>query len=359
MDDSGPHPSTTRAAGGYEPVIRLLIGAGALVVIVAGLRAASAVLIPFLLALFLAILSLPLLEWLRARGVPRLLAVLLTLFADMAVLVLFGWALGAAIQDVTRELPRFQSRFGALVDSATSWLEARGFPASDWIAPSSFRPSALVDLVSSTFVGVATFLTTFVLVLLLVSFMLVESWDFAPKLRHALRSDGESFRRYAKITGEVQRYLVMKTVVSLATGVSASLWVALVGLEFPVFWGFIAFLFNYVPNIGSIVAAVPATIFALVQLGPTRALIVAVGYVVINLWWGNIVEPGLMGRRLRLSPLAVLVSLVFWGWVWGPMGMLLSVPLTMVLKILFENSPSLVWLAAMLEQAPRAVKAAK
>jgi predicted PurR-regulated permease PerM len=167
-------------------------------------------------------------------------------------------------------------------------------------------------------------------------------------------ADPDSFRRYSKITREVQSYLLYKTLVSLATGLSVGIWVGLLGLDFPALWGFVAFALNYIPNIGSILAAVPAVGLALLQLGPGRALVVALGYVAINFWWGNLVEPALLGRRLQLSPLVVLVSLIFWGWVWGPIGMLLSVPLTMMLKIVLENSPGLRWLGALLAPKPPA-----
>ena len=156
-----------------------------------------------------------------------------------------------------------------------------------------------------------------------------------------------------KITREVQRYLVIKTLVSLATGVSVGVWVHLVGLDFPFLLGLIAFVLNYVPNIGSILAAVPGVALAVVQLSVPRMLLIVLGYAVINLWWGNLVEPHVMGRQLKISPLAVFVSLLFWGYVWGMMGMLLAVPITMVLKILFENSERLRWLGLLLDPPTR------
>jgi predicted PurR-regulated permease PerM len=184
--------------------------------------------------------------------------------------------------------------------------------------------------------------------------MLLESVELGDKQRLLVGADPDSFRRYSKITREVQSYLLYKTLVSLATGLSVGIWVGLLGLDFPALWGFVAFALNYIPNIGSILAAVPAVGLALLQLGPGRALVVALGYVAINFWWGNLVEPALLGRRLQLSPLVVLVSLIFWGWVWGPIGMLLSVPLTMMLKIVLENSPGLRWLGALLAPQPPA-----
>jgi predicted PurR-regulated permease PerM len=343
-----------RDTANLDPGLRTVLTLAALVVIVAGLKAASAVFIPLLLALFLSVLSLPLLDALVARRVPRLLAVGLTLLADAAVVGLLGWMLGAAVADFTGEAPRYQERFEALVDSAIAVLEGRGFPASDWISPAAVSPRALVDLVRNTFVGVASVVTAVVLVLLLMTFMLLEAAGIRGKLRRALGADPERLRRLQAVAGDLQRYLAIKTLISLATGISAGLLVWAVGMDSPLFWGLVTFGLNYIPSLGSILAAIPAVFFAAIQLGPTRALVVVAGYAVINLWWGNLVEPNLMGRRMRLSPLVVFVSLIFWGWLWGPMGMLLSVPLTMMVKLLLENSADLRWLARLLDPSDAA-----
>lgn len=348
---STPRPGAT--ARTYDPLLRTVVGAAALVIVVAGLRAASTILIPLTFALFLATASLPLMRGLMRRRCPKTVALLLTLLLDLALLVALGLALASAVNDVTEQLPRYQPRLIELVNDSVLWLEERGLPASDWVSPASFDPGALVELARSTFVGVASFVTAVMLIALLTGFMLLESLALPEKLRASPRTRADVLRRYSRITREVQRYLLFKTLTSLATGITVGVWVWLLGLAFPVFWGFVAFLFNYVPNVGSVLAAVPASVFALVALGLPRALLIAAGYAVINLWWGNIVEPNLVGRRLRLSPLAIFGSLIFWGWVWGPLGMVLSVPITMVLKIVLENNPDLAWMAVLLEQKRR------
>ena len=129
----------------------------------------------------------------------------------------------------------------------------------------------------------------------------------------------------------------MGTLTSLVTGILVGLWTAVIGLDFAVVWGLLAFLLNYIPNIGSIVAAIPAVLLGLIQGGVGYALLVAVGFVVVNVVIGNFIDPYLMGRTLGLSTLVVFLSLVFWGWMWGIPGMLLSVPLTAAIKIAFEQ----------------------
>ena len=159
----------------------------------------------------------------------------------------------------------------------------------------------------------------------------------------------QNVERFGIMVKQVQRYLAIKTLISVATGICVGLWVSLLGLGFPLLWGLVAAIFNYIPNLGSILAAIPPVLFAIVQFGPGHAAVVAIGYLVINVVFANFLEPYLMGRRLGLSTLVVFLSLVFWGWVWGPVGMLLSVPLTVIIKIALENTEDFRWLAVMLD----------
>jgi predicted PurR-regulated permease PerM len=214
-----------------------------------------------------------------------------------------------------------------------------------------------MDLVTGTLVGLLSVLSKLLLVFLTIVFILFEAAGFPAKLQAAF-GEQESSARFEKIKLEIQRYLGTKTVVSLATGGLAGAATAIVGVDFPLLWGALAFLLNYIPTLGSIIAAGPPLLLALIQLGPGHALAVAVSFLAINVVLGNLVEPYLMGRRLGLSTLVVFISLVFWGWIWGPVGMLLSVPLTMILKIMLENTEDLRWVAVLLDPTPRVEPAA-
>ena len=210
----------------------------------------------------------------------------------------------------------------------------------------------MMDLVGTTLRGVASLATDLLLVITTMVFLLLEVAGFAPKLRAAFGNRVQPLWRYARIRLEVQQYLMMKTLVSLVMGILSGIGVAIIGLDFPVLWGLTAFLFNYIPNIGPILAAIPALMLSLVQLGLPSTLLIAALFLFLHLVLGNILEPQLFGRRLGLSPLVVWLSLIFWGWVWGPIGMLLSVPLTVIARIVFENSRELRWVAALLSAEP-------
>ena len=200
------------------------------------------------------------------------------------------------------------------------------------------QPGAAFDFAGRAVGQFASVLSDAALVMLTVVFLLFEVTVVPAKLRKALGDPKADLSRFAKIVKEVNAYVVIKTYVSAATGTIAGTFVAIVGVDFPVLWGLFAFLFNYVPNIGSIIAAIPPVLLALIQFGPGTAAVVAGGYTALNLVAGNVVEPRLMGNKLGLSTLIVFLSLLFWGWLWGPIGMLLSVPLTMIVKITLEHS---------------------
>ena len=188
------------------------------------------------------------------------------------------------------------------------------------------------------------------LILFTVIFILLEAAGFPAKLRKALGDKTQAVQHFARFSQLVQKYLVIKTLVSLMTGASIGIALWIIGVDYAAMWALVAFLLNYIPNIGSIIAAVPAVLVALIQLSVGEAALTALVYVIANTFFGNIVEPKMMGRTLGLSTLVVFLSLVFWGWVLGPVGMLLSIPLTMVVKIAFEVNERTRWVATLLDQ---------
>ena len=385
--------------------VRVLVVAACVVVLVGGLRAASAIIAPFLIALFVAILSLPVLFWLRRR-VPVLVAVLGTILMDMAVLVAAGYLVGNTANQLASDMDGYQDSLVALVDDGVGWLEDRGLELEGWRSPppasaaagdaagaeaaspeaadsggagdagagtassrtaaaagaggegaeqglqdwgflSRFDPSLLIDFANLTVRFTASAVSSLLVVFLILVFMLFEAATFRRKARTLLASEAAR-ERFSRMANEIQRYIGIKTAVSVATGLLIGVWVGVLGVDFAIFWGLVAFVLNFIPNLGSIIAAVPTTLLATVQIGVGRALLVALGYLVVNMVIGNFIEPHLMGRRLGLSTLVVVLSLVFWGWVWGPIGMLLSVPLTMVVKIMLENTEEFRWVAVLL-----------
>jgi AI-2 transport protein TqsA len=337
--------ATARDSGA---ALRVLVGIAALMIIIAGLRAAQPLLVPLALAAFLAVTSMPLLKWLRDQGMPSFLAVPMVLLLIIGLLVAVGFIATSSVLEMRELMPAYVDRFSELYDDAIVWLTRHRILVPDAAQEVLWSPGRLMNLVTGLLRGLAGFMSRVFLVALITLFLLAEASGVPRKLR-ALPGQGDAdLNRYGIIMAEIQRYLAIKTITSLSTGVMIGLWALFVGLDFPLFWGLTAFLLNYVPTIGSLVAAVPAILLALVQLGPGGALLVGSGYLVVNTVIGSLIEPAVMGRGLGVSPFVVLVSLLFWGWVWGPIGMLLSLPLTMVLKILLENSEQFAWVGVLM-----------
>lgn len=316
-----------------------ILSLAGLMIIIYGLRTAQSIVVPILLALFIAMLGTPPLFWMRRRGIPNSVAVLAVVVGVLVIVVLFVSLVGTSIAEFTSRVPRYQQRLDLLLQEFLTRhnLTDRVGSAGDLIR--LIHPGGAMDLAARLLNGLGNMLNDLFLIIFTVIFVLLEAWNFPSKLQAVVGSESSS-RTLRRFTNSLNRYIGLKTGVSLVTGVIIGVWVGALGLDFPVLWGLLAFLLNYVPNIGSIIAAVPAVLLAIVQLGMGRAILVAVGYLAVNLVIGNLIEPRLMGRSMGLSTLVVFLSLVFWGWVLGPVGMLLSVPLTMTLVIALQSSPS-------------------
>jgi AI-2 transport protein TqsA len=341
-----------------------LVTLAALVIVIAGLRAAESILVPFLLAAFISTIAATPLLWLQRRGAPTGVA----LIAVIGLIIVGGSALGALIGSSVREftdaVPFYEERLRALGDQGLAVLADYGIEVSRDIVIGYFDPGFAMRMVGRTMSGLGGVLSNTVLILLTVIFILLEASSFPRKLRDVLANPSSSLPRFRSFAETMNRYMAIKTTISLATGLLVWLLNTILGVDFAVLWGVLAFLLNYVPNIGSIIAAVPAVLLATVQIGITESLLLAAGYFGINTLMGNAIEPRYMGRGLGLSTLVVWLSLVFWGWALGPVGMLLSVPLTVTLRIALENQPSTHWIAVLLgpedelESAPESAQAA-
>jgi AI-2 transport protein TqsA len=327
---------------------QILITAAAFVIVIAGMRAAVPIVVPFLLSAFVAIICAPPLFWLQRRGIPTLIALLMVIFAILGIGFLMGALIGASVKDFSAALPQYQARLQVQMTMVLAWLRSLGIEISDQVLLEYFDPGAVMRLVASTLSGLGGVLTNAFLILLTVTFILLEASSFPTKLCAILGSSNSSMASVEEVINNVQRYMARKTLISLGTGIVIAVWLAIVGVDYPLLWGLLAFVLNYVPNIGSIIAAIPAVLLALVQLGVKSALLAALAFVVVNIAFGYLIEPRYMGRGMGLSTLIVFLSLVFWGWVLGPIGMLLSVPLTMTVKIALESKEDTRWLAILL-----------
>ena len=331
----------------------LMLASG--VVVVWGLQFAQSILLPFALALFLAILSLPIVLGLMRRKVPAVVAILLAVVVVMGVFGLLILLASQSLPELGTRAERYQVALQALWDGILNDLSERfDRPLNELLDTQFLERVDLVGVIQQALTRATIFLSQTFLVFLVMIFVLAEATVFPAKLRALTGGSPRGEERMGKIVVEIQSYLVIKTVISLLTGLLLGGFCWFMGLDFPVLLGLVAFALNYIPTVGSIIAAVPAILLSLILEGTApHAVGVTAGYVTVNTIFGNIIEPNLMGRRLGLSPLVVVLSLLFWNFVWGPLGALLSVPLTMMVKIWLENTPDLRWVAVLLaKQVP-------
>lgn len=415
MGDASNRP-TNRGSTAYRTILAL----AAFVIVTAGMKIASPLLVPFLLAAFFAIILSPLLLGLQRLGVGTPLAILLMVI----VLIVAGWlggalvARGAASLTNRQNLDKFAERLAVEEQRVIDWLKQRGLydlplddpagdegdnpidertdamleptaplslfsdtpplnpaprPATRHVRPAVAEPAAaptggfienlldpkqLPGLIQQAANAASGMLTQSFIILILVIFIMLETAGMPRKVRALPGLTDDGWQRAQRIIREIRHYMALKTVMSLLTGALVFVWLMILDVPYALLLGFLAFALNYVPNIGSTIAAIPAVLFSLFDDGGTWALINAAGYIVINVGVSNALEPRFMGKGLDLSPLVILISLFFWAWVLGPMGMLLSVPLTMTLKIVLESGDETRWIALLGGGAPPVDKAA-
>ena len=327
---------------------RFLLAGACAVVVIAGMRAASGLIVPVLAAAFLAVISLPPLAWLRRAGVPRWAAVMALLALVIAVLTIATLIVTRNVAMLADNLPGYQLILDERLERIDAWLKERNITADLSSLVDEARPGNLIGYATSGLSALAGLAKDGLFVLLTFAFLAAEAAVIPGKIRQITGRADDDLDRFEAILADVQGYLAVKLQTNLLTGVLVTISCWMLATPYALLLGLLAFLMNFIPTFGAIIAAVPAVLLCLAMNDWSWALGMVAAQVVINVVIGNVVEPRLFGRRLGLSAAVVFLSLVFWGWVLGPIGMLLSVPLTMVVKILLDNSEDLRWMAVLL-----------
>jgi AI-2 transport protein TqsA len=328
--------------------MRFLVGLAAFVIIIAGINLAQSVVVLLLVSVFLALLGIPPVLWLKEKRIPSGFAVLIVMAGMIIILLMIGAQIGTSVNSFSDELPLLQSHIREQVLELSALLKSKGFSGTQKILMDYVNPEAVMKLTAALLSGLSSVISDLILILLTVTFILLEVSSFPVKLRAILGNPEQAFPRFTKFVIDMKRYMVIKTIINLAAGILIAIWMYILGVQFPVLWGFLAFLLHYIPNIGAIIAAIPPAILALVQIGIGSALLVVAGNIFIGFIIGNVIEPRLMGRKLGLSTLVVFLSLIFWGSLLGLIGAILCIPLTMAVKYAFESNEKTRWIAVLL-----------
>jgi predicted PurR-regulated permease PerM len=325
-----------------------------LTIVLAGAKLASAALLPIATAVFLSILSAPIITRLKHLGVPRFFAILSALIVNLGGLLSLGLVIFISIQRLTRELPRYRVKLREQTQTGVEWLRDQGLQIKNTDVIPILDLERSIDLATIALSNITSFLSNTLLVLIILAFILTEADLLVSKIRYLLSRLPRSVKideenPLTRAASEIQTYLVVKAATSLATGLLVAAWFGILGVEFAMLWGILAFMLNFIPNIGSFIAVTPALLVTLVMQGPGYMLAAATGSFTINVIIGNFVEPRIMGQALGISTTVVVLSVVFWGWMFGPVGAILSVPLTMIAKIAMSYSEDMRWLAMLLD----------
>jgi len=311
---SGLTNSKTYTTGG---VVKALLVTAAIFIILAGLKLAANILVPFLLSVFIAIICNPLIAKASKYKIPKGISVILVIVVFVLIVLSIASLVGSSLNQLSHLLPEYRAQFKGQFSWVSEQLAHYNIKISNELLTEYFDPGAALGLAANMLSGLGNVMANFFLILITVIFMLFEASSLPLKLHFALDDPQMRQKQIDRFLSSVNHYIAIKTVVSIATGISVSTMLWAFGLDFYLLWGVLAFILNYIPNIGSIIAAVPAMSLAFLQLGAADAGFIGLGYMSINMVMGNIVEPRYLGKGLGLSTLVVFLSLIFWGWLLG------------------------------------------
>jgi len=321
------------------------IVSASVVVVLAGVKMASVIIVPFLLALFMATILSPFFLWLKKIGLGEVFALIIIVLFLLLIISLMVTLIGSSVQDFSQNVPLYEIKLrndlSQIIDTLDKW--GLHIPKEDFV--NLFQTGNLMRYIANTLKSLGSLLTNSFMIILTITFMLMEISQFTAKIE---QTNSNSLIQLIEISDKIKHYILLKAATSAATGIIIAIILEIFGIHYAILWGLIAFALNFIPNIGSIIAAVPAIIMAIVQYNFTVAFFVMLSYLIVNIIIGSIIEPRILGRGLGLSTLVVFLSLIFWGWLLGPIGMLLSVPLTIMIKIALDTQPNTKWIATLL-----------
>lgn len=335
-------------------IFHFWLSLAAFMIIVAGLKSAQSILVPLLLSIFIATISAPIITYLEGYKVPKIIAFIIVLFLVVVILFGIGFILSNSVDNFISSINQYKDKFATFTLSIKEIFEKFGI---DFLTKEDLQkildPSGLFSFAGSFLKSFSTILSKSFLIFLTVTFILFETSSLKTKIYLLLGKDEGKENPFDIFSQKLNKYLAIKTLTSLATGFFVSFGLSILGIDFAVMLGLIAFLLNYIPSIGSVIAAIPALLIALVTQDVNSVLYVFILYVAVNVTIGNVIEPKYMGKGLGLSVLVVFLSLLFWGWVFGYVGMFLAVPLSMTIKLALEAHPSTKSIAMLLSSVDK------
>ena len=324
--------------------VMLLLAATGIVLVI--IRLGAPILNPIFFALVLSLLFSPIYSWLGRRGLPSPVALVIMLIVIGALFTGLFLILGASISRFGERVGYYTSQLNSQVVSLDALLERLGLSNAD--LRDVVKPNALADALGTVLSGVAGFLSDLFLILMIMLFLLGEGPAMMRRLRAGAGRDNPQVERLTTVGRSVVRQFGLRAIVNLVTGAGVTVLLFLLGVDFPLLWGILTFFLSFVPYIGLVLAVTPAVVLALAEFGVSRAVLVIVGVVVINVLAENVLSPVMMGRGLNISPTIVFLSFIFWAWLLGGPGAFLALPITLFVAVMLDTFPETRWLAGLM-----------
>lgn len=324
------------------------VGFAAFIIIIAGVMYAKSIITPLLMAMFVSIVCAEPIIWLRKKNVSQGIAIMIVIVGIVVVFVGLVGIIGDSVSSFSKDAPKYEQNLNEMGNVIVKYLDDKGIKVSTNKLSNILAPSKIISLTAGILGQLGGFMENTLTMFFLVLFLLLEMDSISAKAKAISKSTNVTIEYVNTIGQSIRHYLSIKTMTSLLSGFIIWIGLLVIGVDYAIIWALVAFLLNYIPNIGSIIAAVPAVLFSLIQLGIGGAIWTVVTFVAVNMVIGNVIEPKLMGKGLGLSTFVVFAALIFWGFVLGTVGMFLSVPLTMAIKIMLEQKSSTKWIAVFL-----------
>ena len=299
-----------------------------LIIIAAGMKLAAPVVNVILLAVLLGMSLMPIILWLMKKGVPKTVSLLITIFLLIFITGLIASILSAAAFGIAEKIPQYEQQLLTLKTDVIQFLLKIGIDVTDILSHQLYNPENLMGLASNFISGIISTFSNFTIVFLLIIFLLIDTTDLRYKMHKGEKKVGKGLLKLAELAGEIRKYVSISALTGLLTAIGNLILLLILGVDFPFLWAFLSLLFSFIPNIGFILSVIPPAFLALAESGITEAIIIILGFVVINAIIENIIKPKFMGEELNLSLFVIFVSLIIWTWILGPMGAILAIPLT-------------------------------
>jgi predicted PurR-regulated permease PerM len=320
-----------------KPIVQYLVGAAAMVIIIAGLKLGAGIINQILLAFLLTMCITPLPEWLVRKGLPKSLSITISLVVVLLGGFLISVLLANSVASLVESIPEYQERLTAIYTQFQEFAKERNFDISALIQKANVSPDKVINLASKIISGLTGVISSSFVIAMLIAFMVIELISYYSDLRKGKRDESSHFAWLTSISGDLRKYVSITALTGVITAGGNFILLLILGVDFAFLWAFLSFLMNFVPNIGFIISFIPPALIALLMLGPWQAVIVFLGFWLINALVENVVRPIFMKESLNISLLTTFLSLLIWGWILGMTGAVLGVPLTMVVMKVYED----------------------